>query len=166
MSASQDEPGEDDVLLGRGAQANTHSGNVRFRQVVAEHQPHYVEAKKEEKEGIARTILSQIHKRGGKFLAKSDEGQWYEVEEKKALLKTSQALREGMNVRSKTSPVVKVKKTPAAAEASPEDNVKPAAVPIAPRPPPKVHTAKDLSTTSRLHGQLNDDDVLCGRGGE
>lgn len=91
-----------DVLCGRGGRTNTHDGNVRFRAVVASHQSQYLIAKKREKEGIARDVVQAIRERGGRFLQKSESGTWEEVDEKKAILKSSQALREGLDVHKRT----------------------------------------------------------------
>ena len=50
---------------------------------------------------LARTIVLIIRKRGGRFLKKEDEtGELYEVGDQKAEAKTSQALREGLDVRA------------------------------------------------------------------
>lgn len=50
---------------------------------------------------MARTIVLIIRKRGGRFLKKDDEtGELYEVGDSKAEAKTSQALREGLDVRA------------------------------------------------------------------
>ena len=158
------EPGQHDVLCGRGASTNTHPGNVSFRALVAEHQPAYILAKKEEKEGIARSIISIIQGRGGKFVMKrqdSNNDVWVPVDEKKAVLKTSQALREGMNVRKTTSP--------AGSKASPVAKSKKSKTnhpqPVVPRPP-RIHTPTSMPTGSPATNEtLTENDVLCGRGG-
>jgi hypothetical protein len=171
--SSKEEPGPNDVLMGRGATTNTATGNVRFRAVVAEHQPQYLEAKKEEKEGIARIIVETVHKRGGKFLMKNENGEYTEVDEKKALLKAQQALREGLNVRK--SPEVKNKKgikLPSTAS-KPPPAAAAASQPIAPRPltatlaPASIHTkpSPKIQGDDAQVGGLKNDDVLCGRGG-
>lgn len=89
-----------DVLCGRGGGTNNHMGNRNFRVLVSQHQPQYVVAKKAEKTDIARTIVSAIrsaHPTGGRFLKKNEQtGFWYDVGDKKATEKTSQALREGL----------------------------------------------------------------------
>jgi hypothetical protein len=100
--ATKNEPQENDVLLGRGGGTNNHSGNVAFRSIVARHQAEYLQAKKKDKVTIARRIVGLVHKNGGKFLRKNTtSGEWEEVAEKKATEKTSQALREGLDVRRK-----------------------------------------------------------------
>lgn len=95
--------GSNDVLCGRGGATNVHPGNKRFRAIVAHYMPNYLAARKKEKSIIARQIVDQIKKQGGRFLKRSDGNDtWTEVSDKKATEKTSQALREGLDVRHKT----------------------------------------------------------------
>lgn len=95
---------KNDVLCGRGGRTNTHTGNVRYRRVIAQHQAQYLTARKAEKEGIARDIVKIINDRGGKFVIKNEEtSEWEEIDGKKAVMKTCQALREGLDVRKKVS---------------------------------------------------------------
>jgi hypothetical protein len=92
-----------DVLCGRGGLTNSHVGNKNFRKIIAEYQAEYLGAKKKEKKEIAKRIVDRIQRSGGRFLKRSaDSHVWSEVTEKKALEKTSQALREGLDVRRKT----------------------------------------------------------------
>eukprot|EP00429_Kryptoperidinium_foliaceum_P009926 CAMPEP_0176004808 /NCGR_PEP_ID=MMETSP0120_2-20121206/1883_1 /TAXON_ID=160619 /ORGANISM="Kryptoperidinium foliaceum, Strain CCMP 1326" /LENGTH=202 /DNA_ID=CAMNT_0017337499 /DNA_START=109 /DNA_END=717 /DNA_ORIENTATION=- len=94
---------EKDVLCGRGGLTNSHTGNKKFRTTVARHTHEYLQAHKKEKSQIARKIVSQIKEEGGRFLKRgSDNNTWVEVPDKKALEKTLQALREGLDVRHKT----------------------------------------------------------------
>ena len=95
-----------DVLCGRGGGTNTQIGNRRFRALVQEFQPTYLLCRRKEKPLLARTIVLIIRNRGGRFLRKDEvSGMLYEVGDEKAEAKTSQALREGLDVRaSKTSP--------------------------------------------------------------
>lgn len=93
-----------DVLCGRGGGTNTQSGNRRFRTLVQEFQPTYLLCRRKEKPLIARTIVLIIRNRGGRFLKKhEDEGTYFEVGDDKAEAKTSQALREGLDVRASRS---------------------------------------------------------------
>jgi hypothetical protein len=90
-----------DVLLGRGGGTNSQVGNRAFRTLVQDFQPTYLRAKRKEKPLLARTIVLIIRKRGGRFLKKNEEtGALYEVGDAKAEAKTSQALREGLDVRA------------------------------------------------------------------
>lgn len=103
-----------DVLCGRGGGTNSQVGNRRFRKLVQEFQPIYLLARRKEKPLLARTIVLVIRKRGGRFLKKDEEtGELYEVGDAKAEAKTSQALREGLDVRatkSATSSIMDTKK--------------------------------------------------------
>jgi hypothetical protein len=91
-----------DVLCGRGGLTNSHAGNKRFRDVVAEYQLEYLKARKNDKKGIARKIVSHIGDNGGRFLQRGTSSNvWSIASEKRALEKTSQALREGLDVRHK-----------------------------------------------------------------
>merc|ERR1712045_271510 len=90
-----------DVLCGRGGGTNTQIGNRRFRSLVQEFQPTYLLCRRKEKPLIARTIVLIVRGRGGRFLKKDDTtGMLFEVGDIKAEAKTSQALREGLDVRS------------------------------------------------------------------
>ena len=94
-----------DVLCGRGGGTNTQIGNRRFRSLVHEFQPTYLLCRRKEKPLIARTIVLIIRNRGGRFLKKDEvNGMLFEVGDDKAEAKTSQALREGLDVRSAKSP--------------------------------------------------------------
>lgn len=94
---------ENDVLCGRGGATNTHIGNKRFRAIVAEYQEEYLRARKKEKAQIALRVVERIMQKGGRFLKRESATDiWVEVPSKKALGKTGQALREGLDVRHKT----------------------------------------------------------------
>lgn len=93
--------GPDDVLLGRGGATNNHTGNHNFRLLVAAHQQEYLKARKHEKVIIARRIVAEVQSRGGRFLQNGiSKDHWDEVSDKRAQEKTSQALREGLDVRN------------------------------------------------------------------
>jgi hypothetical protein len=95
--------GPHDVLCGRGGATNNHEGNRRFRSIVVEHQTEYLKARKMEKAVIARQIVEAVHNNGGRYLKRSKaDDSWVEVPMKQATAKTSQALREGLDVRNKT----------------------------------------------------------------
>ena len=95
------EIGEHDVLCGRGGLTNSHIGNKHYRQIVADHQGEYLKARKRDKIIIAQRIVSIVKGNGGRFLKRSADGEsWVAVSDKKAQEKTSQALREGLDVRN------------------------------------------------------------------
>lgn len=91
---------ENDVLFGRGGATNNHVGNKTFRVMVTDHQAEYLGARKKDKALISKRIVRLIREKGGRFLRRGNEGLWIEVGDKKAAEKTSQALREGLDVRS------------------------------------------------------------------
>lgn len=91
------EPGKNDVLFGRGGGTNHHDGNKRYRKMVEERKVDYVNSKRLDKPLVALDIIRQWRSQNppGRFLKfdeKSDT--WYDVGDKKAREKTSQALRE------------------------------------------------------------------------
>ena len=101
-----------DVLMGRGGATNAHVGNRRFRAIVARYQDEYLSAKKKQKAVIARKIVAEIQQAGGRFLKRDDRGTaWVTVPDKKATEKTSQALREGLDVRHKRFRTERMPKT-------------------------------------------------------
>jgi hypothetical protein len=100
---SPDKINPNDVLCGRGGLTNSHTGNKKYRLIVAEHQLEYLRARKNDKRSIAKTVVSRIREDGGRFLQRSsDSSLWTIVPDTKAIGKTSQALREGLDVRHKT----------------------------------------------------------------
>lgn len=95
-----DRIGPYDVLLGRGGATNNHIGNRRFRVIVSDHRPDYLKARKLEKAAISAKIVSLVYEKGGRFLRRRDRSEtWEEVPAKRAQEKTSQALREGLDMR-------------------------------------------------------------------
>ena len=101
-------PGDTDVLCGRGGGINAHPGNIAFRNMIKEKKERYsVASNKAQKSTIAQTILDSVNELGGRFLQRDNTadlgtvgtlGLWVEVDHEKALAKTSQALREGAPV--------------------------------------------------------------------
>jgi len=92
---------DDDVLCGRGGGTNSQVGNRRFRMLVQDHQPQYLLARRKEKPLIARKVVRLIRSRGGRFLKRDDNTEMlFEVGDERAEAKTSQALREGLDVRA------------------------------------------------------------------
>ncbi|KAL3767303.1 hypothetical protein ACHAW5_001708 [Stephanodiscus triporus] len=84
-----------------GGGTNSQMGNRRFRALVRDFQPTYLMAKRREKPKMARSVVLIIRHRGGRFLRRDDmDGRLYEVGDEKAEAKTSQALREGLDVRA------------------------------------------------------------------
>ena len=97
-----------DILCGRGGANLRHPGNCVYRQLVNDNKPLYSTCPKDEKLNISRSIVAVIRERGGRFLDRPGSfsvvkdsngggggGAWFDIGDSKALLKTSQALREG-----------------------------------------------------------------------
>mmetsp|Transcript_6219 Transcript_6219/g.9125 ORF Transcript_6219/g.9125 Transcript_6219/m.9125 type:complete len:972 (-) Transcript_6219:2620-5535(-) len=133
-------PNPNDVLCGRGGGINSHPGNRTFRSWVRERKESYNLAKsKAQKAKLSREIVDRVRNLNppGRFLMREDRtagagapapsesigvsglyyGWWIEIDDTKAMAKTSQALREGapsIRAAHKTSPAA----TKAAAAAS------------------------------------------------
>lgn len=100
-------PHAHDVLCGRGGGINSHPGNITFRTWVRERKEAYNLAHtKVAKTNVSREILDRVAslKPPGRFLQREevDKGPgikssqfWVEIDDIKAMAKTSQALREG-----------------------------------------------------------------------
>ena len=97
-------PNEHDVLSGRGGAINSHIGNQHFREWVRVRREQYNLAKsKAEKALVANEVMDLVRNQNppGRFLQRDQSSSsmgvtwWVEVDEIKAMAKTSQALREG-----------------------------------------------------------------------
>jgi hypothetical protein len=98
---------DNDVLCGRGGHANKHPGNHLFRRVVNENKDlyqSYCGQRETHKHVLAISIVDAVGLRGGRFLRRDDKfGKWVTISRKDAFSKTSQALREQQDGRSKKS---------------------------------------------------------------
>jgi len=94
-------PHKNDVLCGRGGGINSHPGNRVFRLWVSERKHKYNTAgSKAEKTLISREVVEKVGGQSppGRFLIRdgsSLSSWWVEIDDGKAMAKTSQALREG-----------------------------------------------------------------------
>eukprot|EP00977_Amphora_coffeiformis_P001509 scaffold294_cov221-Amphora_coffeaeformis.AAC.65 len=85
-----------DVLCGRGGTAQKHVGNKTYRTLVNLNKQLYASCRTTEKIKISRSIVAAIREQKGRFLEKDpNTGLFYDITDKKAVEKTSQALREG-----------------------------------------------------------------------
>ena len=108
VCAHIDDTNTHDVLCGRGGGTNSQVGNRRFRKLVHDYQPIYLMARRKEKPIIARNIVRMIRSQGGRFLKKDDKSECLtEVGDERAEAKTSQALREGLDVRASKTATLK-----------------------------------------------------------
>jgi hypothetical protein len=91
-------PHDNDILCGRGNNANRHAGNVFFRDLIAANKVQYATLTKKEKMLLARQIVTIVcHHTDppGRFLGRDTvTGLWYDIGWPRSLEKTSQALRE------------------------------------------------------------------------
>jgi hypothetical protein len=86
-----------DVLCGRGGFINKHPGNIIYRKVVEYNKATYKQVPKRDRILVSQSIVQTILNRGGRFLISeggSKQNSWKEVDFRKAVQKTSQALRE------------------------------------------------------------------------
>uniref|UniRef100_A0A7S3DQD2 DUF6824 domain-containing protein n=1 Tax=Entomoneis paludosa TaxID=265537 RepID=A0A7S3DQD2_9STRA len=89
-------PEDTDVLSGRGNFVNYHPGNLMFRELVQKHKLAYVACPKPQKSGFAELIVADLRAQGARFLCRNESTKlWHDIGDKKALMKTRQALREG-----------------------------------------------------------------------
>ncbi|KAG7345550.1 hypothetical protein IV203_033081 [Nitzschia inconspicua] len=99
-----------DVVLGRGAGPNEHSGNVAFREIVHEFKPSYMATvNRKAKSQIARKVVQAIKARRGRFLKRApnhDDDVFVLAKDEVVMEKAKQALRHGrctVKPRKKTS---------------------------------------------------------------
>jgi hypothetical protein len=93
-------PTDRDIFFGRGGYNNTHPGNIRFREEALRIRPIYEELTKEEKYGFSLVLVETMKQENRRFLEKDLDGLWYEVNDKGARKKASQALRERLEKRN------------------------------------------------------------------
>ena len=93
---------DNDIILGRsGKQINIQPGNKAYRKVVNSNKLAYATCERHEKIRISRSIVGAMREIGGRFLEQIDYGNntvaYRDIGDKKAVQKTSQALREGQS---------------------------------------------------------------------
>lgn len=107
------EPGPDDVICGRGKKCYNHIGNERFRQRVLTFLNEYSRAKsKLDKSGVLSKVVYEVrqHSPKGGFVKQDANGVWFEVGDFLAREKTSQAFRDALHDRYKSSNLSKKKR--------------------------------------------------------
>ena len=102
--------GENDIVCGRGGAALKHPGNLAYRKIVNINKTLYATCLKAEKLRISKSIVAAIREVNGRFLEREDgkisttldecneDGSpvtWCDIGDRRAVEKTSQALREG-----------------------------------------------------------------------
>jgi hypothetical protein len=106
-------PGDDDVICGRGKKCYTHVGNERFRRKVIGMLEEYSRARsKLDKSSVLNEIVEQVRlaSPSGGFVKQDENGRWYEVGDFLAREKTSQAFRDALHEHYKSSNVSKKKR--------------------------------------------------------
>jgi len=90
-------PFPDDVICGRGGKANTHPGNIAFREEAKKLRSWYESSSKSEKFTISSFLVDIVRERGGRFLKRDPDqaGSWLEADGSDVRKKASQSLREG-----------------------------------------------------------------------
>lgn len=100
---------DSDVVCGRGGLANKHPGNRMLRRICCENKVLYQSSMNPtHKQCLILSILMAIQQHGGRFVARTKDGRWEVISDKKAKEKTAQLLRES-DVPLTASPVVSTK---------------------------------------------------------
>jgi len=97
----ENKPKDADVLCGRGGKVNKHPGNIVYRKVVEYNKSYYQSVHKKHRILVSQSIVRAILNYGGRFMGQKGKD-WTPICFKRAVQKTSQALRE----RSNTSDAV------------------------------------------------------------
>lgn len=107
-------PGDDDVICGRGKKCYSHVGNDRFRLRVLQMLDEYSKAKsKLDKSSVLSRVVDQVRQQspsGGFVKQDTTTGRWFEVGDFLAREKTSQAFRDALHDRYKSSNLSKKKR--------------------------------------------------------
>jgi len=88
----------------RKHRSNHHAGNVNFRKIVNKIRPTYIRSDKREKPTVSFRVVKEIRclDPPGRFLRQEKKDElWYEIGNKKAREKASQALRDGTSMFSR-----------------------------------------------------------------
>lgn len=120
---NMDFPTENDVICGRGNRVNNYSGNIYLRAVVKALRSSYVEMPKPKKPMIAKAVINHLlsFNPPARFLKYDlEQKQWCILDEKKALEKVRQALRENV---SSIKNQVSVTRVPTGSTRSLEDTI-------------------------------------------
>ena len=83
-------PGPFDVLIGKSYRE--HTGNIRYRSLVANHQSQYKNLSRIDKIAMVLMVVELVKESSGRFL-KDDGGNWVEVDDKIARRKVSHSFR-------------------------------------------------------------------------
>jgi len=92
----ENNPKDADVLCGRGGKVNKHPGNIVYRKVVEYNKSYYQSVHKKHRILVSQSIVKAILNYGGRFMGQKGK-EWTPICFKRAVQKTSQALRERSN---------------------------------------------------------------------
>ena len=94
-----------DIIGGRGSLPLRHPGNISYRKIVNSNKQAYIKSMKNDKLRLSKSIVAAIRETGGRFLErvspynKDEDGSapiaYRDIGDRRAIEKTSQALREG-----------------------------------------------------------------------
>lgn len=102
MPPVSSEPGEYDVLFGRGKRCQDHAGTKYMRHIADMHRTTYNEADRDDKTEMTWNIVKTIKANGGRFLKFAKESNsWVEVSGDVARKKVAHAMRDGRNKASR-----------------------------------------------------------------
>ena len=104
-----DQPLENDVLCGRGKVVSNHVGNHRFQIIIAMKLQSYDDASRLGKTEIIFTIVRDILSRGGRFLKKNSNCEWYDSGYLGARSKVAHSIRDALSDRNKGIMFIKEK---------------------------------------------------------
>eukprot|EP00980_Cylindrotheca_fusiformis_P030810 scaffold25454_cov127-Cylindrotheca_fusiformis.AAC.1 len=89
-----DIPCRSDVLLGRGRPFNSHPGNKRLHEIIADFYAKYNQLFRSQKTKLAADIVQMVHEYGGRFLKQDEEtAMWVEVSDLEARNKVAHGFR-------------------------------------------------------------------------
>jgi len=84
-----------DVICERGGKSNRHVGTKLYRGMVEKYKSEYQSLNsKLEKTNLSRKIIAEIQQKGGRFLKKADDGNYFILSRVETTKKVSQAMRE------------------------------------------------------------------------
>jgi len=83
-----------DVILGRGRGSFNHPGNKNLIHVMRSNKARYGMASKNEKIQMARDIVTDIQRKGGRFLKRHDDETWEIISNKYAYIKVGHGIRD------------------------------------------------------------------------
>mmetsp|Transcript_18994 Transcript_18994/g.40862 ORF Transcript_18994/g.40862 Transcript_18994/m.40862 type:complete len:365 (-) Transcript_18994:2995-4089(-) len=109
-----------DVLCQRGGKANTHPGNLRFREAKDDLQPLYFSTPKVQRTSVSQQLVDTVHAWHGRFLKHDKGGGWYECHNHVARTKAGQALRETYTPEDRAAKRAKYAKTKKKHEKKPQ----------------------------------------------